>query len=103
MKKYLFVLCLSIIYFYGNAQEILNAITSVHIDGTKIDRDDKNLIVNIKEQEQKYVFTIQYKNVKTIFPIFYSELHGMDSISIIMNSFAKKRAVDIPDFDNASP
>jgi hypothetical protein len=78
-----------------NMKEIVKTIESIYIDRVKIDKSNENLLINVKTQKQKYVFKIQYKKTKIIFPIFYSELHDIDSISVKINSFAKKREVNI--------
>ena len=96
MKKCLIILSLCFINFYhSKAQDILNTITSVYVDRVKIESNSEDLKINIKKQKQKYVFQIQYKKIKTIFPIFYSELHNVDSISVRINSLAKKRVVNV--------
>jgi len=96
MKKYLIILFFySINFHYSNAQEILNLVASIYVDRIKIDKNSEDLLIKVKQRSKDNVFQIQYQEVKSRFSIYNSELNEVDSISIRINSFAKKRDIDI--------
>ena len=94
MKKYLIILFLCFVnFYYSSCQNISDVIVSVYVDGNKIDEKDRELSIKIKKQKE--IFIIQYNNKKIKFSISYSEINKIDSISVQINSIAKKRDVDI--------
>lgn len=96
MKKYLIILFLCFVnFYYSNCQNISDVIVSVYVDGNKIDEKDRELLLKIKKQQEEEIFLIQHNNKKVKFSISYSEINKIDSISVQINSIAKKRDVDI--------
>jgi len=95
MRKYLIILFFCFFNSYYSNAQILNTITSVYVDGIEISKNNERLLIDVKKQGKKNVFQIQYEKLKIQFSIFNSELSEGDSISIRINSLAKKKEVNI--------